>query len=494
MRVDTGSNLRDFHAVVSRTVVQAAGLALALAFGLAAGGCSSSSDGPSSDPTAASGADASAEATPPEAGTKGAAPADDDAPGESAGAGAAAKPAPPPYEPRPEDLITPHEPIENPENLAYFFDALARVDAGEKEVVRVVHMGASLIGNDDMTSSLRTRFQTRFGDGGAGLVLMQRYMPNYIHRGVKMRASGWKHCFLAYLCMKDGHYGIGGTTFWAHSGATTVLETKTQNPDDEHPLGHEAAHFEVWYAARKGGGRLDVTLDDGDPITIETRDEDVEDIEDRFWETDLPRGPHEIRVRARGHGNSRTYGVVMETDGPGIVWDQFSKLGVFTNRVLAWDPEHLAGQIAHRDPDLIVFTYGGNDTRRIANGKLDGEGYGEELGEVIDHMRAGKPEASCLVMSIIDKGKSLNFDIEPEHVEVIVEAQRRVARQKGCAFWDLYHAMGGGGSLKAWKKMSPPLAAADLKHLSHRGYVKVAGWLYDAIVAGYVEHRRSRAR
>jgi len=391
------------------------------------------------------------------------------------------EPPKPAYVPREEDRVTPpHQALENPEALAYFFDALAAVDEGEQRLVRVVHMGASMIGADDLPGVLRERFQTRFGDGGAGLVLMARYMPNYIHQWVKLEASGWDHCYIAYQCLGDGRYGLGGTAFWASRGAMTKIRTRK----DE--LGDEASTIELWYLARPGGGRVELKVDDDEPVVIDTR---AEDMHDGFHRVDVARGPHEVRVRAVGHGNSRLFGVLLETDGPGIVWDQFSKLGVFTRKVLQWDAEHLASQVDHRDPDLIVFTYGGNDLRRVANGKLSKDEYVEEYSEVIEHVRRGKPEAACLITSITDRGKSLTFDIYPEHVETIVAGQREVADKLGCAFFDTYTAMGGGGSLREWKYRDPPLAAPDLKHLNHRGRVLVGGWMYDAIIAAYVEHR-----
>ncbi|EDM77096.1 hypothetical protein PPSIR1_19674 [Plesiocystis pacifica SIR-1] len=392
------------------------------------------------------------------------------------------EPAKPAYVPREGDVLTPHQAIEFPEALAPFLDALAAVDEGEQRLVRVVHMGASMIGADDLPSVLRERFQTRFGDGGAGLVLMDRYMNNYMHRWVKLEAEGWEHCYIAYKCLSDGHYGLGGTAFWSGSGATTTIRTR------KHELGDEVSRFELWYLARPGGGRVELRVDEGEPVIVDTR---AEAMEDRWHAIDVEQGAHSIRVRTVGHGNSRAYGVLLETDGPGVVWDQFSKLGVFTKRVLEWDAAHLAGQIRHRDPDLIVFTYGGNDLRRVANGKLTQAQYVEEYGAVVAHMRQGKPEAACLITSITDRGKSLNFDITPEHVETIVAGQREVARQAGCAFFDTYTAMGGGGSLKEWKKRSPPLAAPDLKHLNHRGRVLLGGWIYDAVIAAYVERREA---
>src|SRR5690606_3843442 len=119
-------------------------------------------------------------------------------------------------------------------------------------------------------------------------------------------------------------------------------------------------------------------------------------------------------------------------------------------------------------PALIVFTYGGNDLRRIVAGTLDEDSYVEEAGAVLELVRAGKPEASCLVTSVIDHGRSGTYDVLPEHVAIMVAAQRRVAFEHGCAFFDTWTAMGGPNSIREWLKASPKLAEPDLKHLNHR--------------------------
>ncbi|MCA9698372.1 MAG: hypothetical protein KC431_12660, partial [Myxococcales bacterium] len=165
-------------------------------------------------------------------------------------------------------------------------------------------------------------------------------------------------------------------------------------------------------------------------------------------------------------------------------------IGAFTKRLLGWDAAHIAAQVGHRDPALIVFTYGGNDLRRIVTGSLDEDGYVAEAGAVIDLVRAGKPEASCLVTSVIDHGRSGTYAVAPEHVATMVAAQRRVAFEKGCAFFDTWQAMGGPNSIHAWLKASPRLAEPDLKHLNHRGREQMGQWIHEALLAGYVDYRR----
>ena len=394
---------------------------------------------------------------------------------------AAAVAPPKRYEPRPDDPTSAEHPLENPEALAHFYDALTRLDDGEQEVVQVVHIGASMIGADDLTSILRGKFQTRFGDGGAGMVLMRRFMSNYLHKWVKLDAKSWDNCYIGYLCDKSGRYGLGGVAFFGKRGAQTTIATR------KHELGDEAAHFEVWYTAQPKGAKFEVRIDGGDPQLVDTA---ADTIEDRWHEIDVEQGPHEIDVRVKGNGKVRAYGIVLETKGPGIVWDQFSWLGAFTRRMHGWDDDHIAGQVAHRDPELVAFTFGGNDSRRVLNGKLDQDKYTAEYLKGVQKVMAGKPEASCLIIAMTDRGRSLNFNLKSEHVETIVEGQRDTAKQAGCAFFDTYAAMGGAGSLRAWKKKG--LAAGDLKHLNHAGREIFGGWVYDAIMVGYIAHRTGK--
>lgn len=421
-------------------------------------------------------------AAAPEAEVLAAAPATTPTTTPPATALAAAPPAKPKWKPRADDPTTAEHPLENPDALSYFYDSLARVDDGDKEVIQVVHLGASMIGMDDLTSVLRGKFQTRFGDGGAGMVLLRRYMTNYLHRWVGLDAKKWDHCYIGYLCDKSGRYGLGGAVFYGKRGAETTIKTRKKE------LGDEVAHFEVWYAAEPGGARFAVQVDDAEPEVIDTR---AETAEDRFHAIDVEQGPHKINMKVQGNGRVRGYGIVMETEGPGITWDQFSMLGAFTKRMHGWDEAHIAGQIKHRDPELVAFMYGGNDLRRVSNGKLDQAQYAAEYLKGVKHVMAGKPEASCLIVGITDRGRSLTFTILPKHVAVIVEAQREVAKEAGCAFFDTWAAMGGGGSLRKWKNMKPPLAAKDLKHLNHAGREVLGGWIYEAIMAGYAAHRAS---
>jgi lysophospholipase L1-like esterase len=335
------------------------------------------------------------------------------------------------------------QPIEDPKgSMRAFYEALGRTDSDTPgALTRVVHMGDSSIGLDGLPHAIRSRMQDRFGDGGAGFVLLDRYSKNYKNKAAAIRSAvGWDVCYIAYLCKKDGHYGLGGHVFRGRRGASSTISTLKEGG-----YGTDVSRFEVWYAAQPGGSELAVRVDGG----------------------------------------------VLETDGPGVVWDSLSMIGAFTKRLHGYDPTHIAVQIAHRDPHLLVLNYGGNDLRRIVTKAVTGEEYVEELRKVLSTLRTGKPSMSCLVVGVIDHGRSGSQTVEARHVDTMIEAQRKAAHAEGCAFFDTVAAMGGPGSLAKWRKRSPPLAEPDLKHLNHRGRELMGELLFKALVAGFESHRRS---
>jgi lysophospholipase L1-like esterase len=164
-------------------------------------------------------------------------------------------------------------------------------------------------------------------------------------------------------------------------------------------------------------------------------------------------------------------------------------IGAFTKRLNGFDTEHIAGQVAHRNADLLVLNFGGNDLRRLVGNSLSPEEYEQEYGEALDRLKAKRAEQPCLVVGVIDHGKSGSFTVAPEVVDTMIATQRKIAFDHGCAFFDTVAAMGGAGSLRKWRERSPSLAEPDLKHLNNRGRDVMGKLMYQALVAGYESYR-----
>ncbi|MGB1016578.1 MAG: hypothetical protein ACPG4T_20745, partial [Nannocystaceae bacterium] len=72
----------------------------------------------------------------------------------------------------------------------------------------------------------------------------------------------------------------------------------------------------------------------------------------------------------------------------------------------------------------------------------------------------------------------------------MIEAQRKVARAEGCAFFDTVAAMGGEGSAGRWFKRKPRLIGGDLSHATSKGHQVIGELVYRAVIEGYVAYRR----
>jgi lysophospholipase L1-like esterase len=76
----------------------------------------------------------------------------------------------------------------------------------------------------------------------------------------------------------------------------------------------------------------------------------------------------------------------------------------------------------------------------------------------------------------------------------LVEAQKRVAKKTGSAFWNLFEAMGGKNSMVNWVEGDTVLANKDYTHLNHRGASKVAKLLYKHLMDEYNVYNASSAK
>ena len=383
-------------------------------------------------------------------------------------------------------LSRPEYGIEPPEALDYYFRKLSLADLGVAgAIARTGHWGSSVLGMDGITSGIRDRLQTRFGDAGHGFHLMDRYNPSYQQQGIAFQpGGGWDRCLVVWNCRKkDRRYGYGGLTVDSAGGAAASWSTPKRG------FGQTVSLFELWYARQERGGKFEITVDRKERISVDSQGPHLDDA----WHTlRIPPGPHSFTVRAAGGGNVRAYGVVLENDGPGVVWDGMALIGGSSRGLRTQDPEHIKSQIRHRDLDLMVFMFGGNDLERnYVDLKESMQPYYDEFGDVLRHFRAGKPEAACLIMSVTDHGKfAADGSIESrKFVPVLVNAQREVARQNGCGFFNTYEAMGGHGSAARWYRARPRLISPDLGHPNGLGHEVIAGLLGNAILYGYEEYR-----
>ncbi len=194
-------------------------------------------------------------------------------------------------------------------------------------------------------------------------------------------------------------------------------------------------------------------------------------------------GDSQLTLRALGGGPVRLFGVALERDKPGIVYDA---LGSHAAMAAFWqkqDPTHWREQIRRRDAALVILQYGTNESDLW---RLDRDEYEHALADLVEELHQVADGASVLVVAPLDRAATR--DGKPVTKRVIVDLvalQRRVALAHRAAFWNTFDSMGGEGSIARWHKTKPELAGADLTHPTPLGAEVLGDMLSDAIVKAF---------
>jgi lysophospholipase L1-like esterase len=203
----------------------------------------------------------------------------------------------------------------------------------------------------------------------------------------------------------------------------------------------------------------------------------------RVHSTSVDDGEARVTVRAAGGGPARLFGMAIERDRPGVVYDA---LGAHAAMAIYWqrqDREHWKEQLALRDPALIILSYGTNESD---DEKLNRDGYERHLGALLDELADVTGGASILVMSPLDRGEWVHGRVGTKPIIAdLVAIQRRVALAHGAAFWNTFDAMGGEGSMVRWWRARPQLGGGDLTHPTPKGAEVLGNLLASALIEVY---------
>jgi len=375
----------------------------------------------------------------------------------------------------------PQTDLEDPTGqLDRFFEKLERTEKGEPgAVTRISHFGDSPLTGDLISGDARSRLQAAFGDAGHGFILIGRPWAWYGHRKTTVDDSGWRVLCPLLEPGNGGYHGLAGVTFTSRGGAKSEI-------------GLEKTTFtklSVTFTRLPGGGTLLVTVDGGEPEAVSTAGPARETAE---YARVVPGGGRKVALRAKGDGEVAVHGVVLENDGPGLVYDALGANGGSVRFLSLLDAASWEKALALRGSDLVVLGYGTNESGTWG---VPGPRYRHDYATVVERVRRALPEAGILLVAPMDRGmRSETGDIVTmPTIPKIVEAQRQAARENGVAFFDTFTAMGGEGTMARWYESEPRLVTGDFTHTTFAGSARVAKLLVGALGRAYEAWKKGRA-
>ncbi len=386
--------------------------------------------------------------------------------------------------PRQEQIFVP---IADPtgEAMARFHEALRNAAAGRGQA-RIAWFGASHTAADIWSGHVRRVLQERFGDAGHGYLLPYRWHGGYRHQDINMKSSkGWaphRHRMLDPL--PEGDYGYGGVAA-SSDDPSQWMEVRTCT---DNACGRRADHVEVWVRKQPGGGTLLARLD-GKVHEISTAAK-VRSV--HFERLTVKDGSHELRLSPKGDGEVYVYGVVFGRQTPGVQVDQLGIPGMRGKILLNWRERPWRAQIQRRNPHLVILAYG---TNAVGDTHQPISRFRSDWRRALERVKAATPEAACLIVGTTDRPTKPDEEGRRFHrprLDLVNEAQRALAAEYGCGFWDAFAAMGGRGSMQRW--VGAGLGSRDHVHLTRAGYELKAERLLAALLEGYGAGSAARAR
>lgn len=358
--------------------------------------------------------------------------------------------------------------------LAHFFEALNKTRK-TKNQTRIAYFGDSMIEGDLISQDLRGNMQEEFGGYGVGFVPVTSVVAGF-RTSVRHSFDGWSTHNL--LDPTTSHpLGISGNVFIPSSGASVKYSTVPKS------------HIEKFYQARllfgKSSGENFVTINGAQHKL--SGDGPVNEIILRSGSNS--KGMQSLDARFQCESSIDVFGFSMESDSGAFV-DNFSFRGNSGMPITKVTQSVYSGTDELLDYDLIILEYGLN---AIDPDVTDYSWYERGMNNAIKHIRASFPNTSILIISVGDRGhrKDGVWQTDPS-VPIMVECQKRMAKDNKLAFWSLYDAMGGNGSMVKWVEGDTAYANKDYTHFNFKGAHRVGKILFDKLMSEYSDYNKKQ--
>lgn len=360
--------------------------------------------------------------------------------------------------------------------MSSFYDALEQIKS-ENRLVRIAVFGDSFIEADIFTSDLREMLQKKFGGCGVGFVTVTSMTSGY-RPTVRHSFGGWSsHAVTDSVGYDRQKLGVSGHYFIPREGAYVELRGQKTYAS----LLDTCRRASIFFSNR-GEVSLSVRINRGEAQTREFAPSET------LQQMQVEGNIGSVRWDVNRADSTLFYGLAMDGDR-GVIVDNFSLRGSSGLSLRTIPVSMMESFNKLRPYDLIILQYGLNvATERGRNY----DKYQKGLLTAIDRLKKSFPRAGFLLLSVGDRDyKTETGELRTmPGVKNLIRYQQSVASESGIAFWNMFEAMGGDGSMATMVHAKPSMANYDYTHINFRGGKHLAGLLYETLLYGKQQYER----
>ncbi len=355
-----------------------------------------------------------------------------------------------------QNLMRDSLPADYDHHLDLFFQSIENLkDSGG--TVHIAYFGDSQIEGDLLTADLRRSLQKKWGGNGVGWMPLTSIVAGF-RTTIGHSFSNWDITDILTKGKRKWPLGPSGHSFAAYPGSEVKYWNREYNFKQVQIIGHPQSSGEFQWDNSKSSG------------TFHWPDS----LHPHFVQQLIDQSSSKFSLKCT-EGQPILYGLNFE-NGDGVYVDNFSFRGNSGTSLSQLDQAMLADIDSMIPYRLVIVHYGLNV---IGHGVTDYSNYQKSMERTLNHIKKCFPKASILLIGMTDKGykNKGTWESDPA-VLYLLKAQKEMSVHQDIAFFSLYDAMGGDGSIVSWVQDSiPKLANADYTHMNHHGSKRLAKYI-----------------
>jgi hypothetical protein len=353
------------------------------------------------------------------------------------------------------------------------------------QLIRILHYGDSQIEGDRITSYLRNQLQLQFGGEGIGLFPVVAVNPASISFVYDI-SDNWQRYTPLQNAESSKRYGVllncarisGLGNPPSAKGKEVEAWINLKHPNTSYHLAQRFKQCQVYYGYNNAP--MMVELKQNDSIVDAEIIPSANRVNRLKW--NFNHSAKNITISFKATQTPDVYAISLDGH-TGIAVDNIPVRGSSGLEFTKSNPLFLSEFYNMLNVKMLIMQFGVNV---VPNVRTDYSYYREAFFQQLKSLKLNHPNMPIIVIGVSDVSRNGANGLESyPNIELIRDAQKSAAFAAGCAFWDMYEAMGGKNSMPSWVNANPALAQKDYTHFNPVGARIIGEMFYRALMIEY---------